>query len=456
MTEQPSIVRYAVEYLTDDVDTVPFPGRPISVSADVDTDLERVVVRLRQRPQPGQTVLVVGAVAPDADAARSVPFATRQVDEIAATFSGQATTLAGDGTVIERIQRIEQTMRTRWQLDSSAPGGGQQLALLERFATETRRGAREQFVTAFVVLVRSLGFDARVATGFVVPPEQLGSLLTITSAHASAWPEVRLEGLGWVAFDPVPPVENSDVDEPPPPPEAQSPAVAQPPIAPPAEPADDIDDEIIDDRAGDDGWRTVRIWLLRVGAVTGISLLPVIVIVGSLLLVKRRRRRRRLQVDDPSMLIRGVWANTTDALVDAGLSIAASWTDDRIAEQAAPHAPAVPHEMRRLAAMSTAVTFGASLVGDDERQQPTGERREAHVTGRDRRDPRPLDASAADPVVVEPSFAETYDPLTGGRVTGCPLGEPVAAQPSASQPPTSSWRSSRFMNLPLALRGSCS
>ena len=111
--------------------------------------------------------------------------------------------------MIERLQRIEQTMRTDWQLDRTAPGGGQQLALLERFATETQRGTGEQFVTAFVLLVRSLGFDARVATGFVLPPEQLANPLTIASTHASVWPEVELEGLGWLAFDPVPPIEDT-------------------------------------------------------------------------------------------------------------------------------------------------------------------------------------------------------------------------------------------------------
>jgi hypothetical protein len=86
--------------------------------------------------------------------------------------------------------------------------------------------------------------------------------------------------------------------------------------------------------------------------------LPFVAAFGSVLVVKWRRRRRRLRVDDPLAIILGVWANTTDALVDAGLSIAPAWTDDRIASQAAPLAPSTPHELRRLASMATAVTFG--------------------------------------------------------------------------------------------------
>jgi hypothetical protein len=56
--------------------------------------------------------------------------------------------------------------------------------------------------------------------------------------------------------------------------------------------------------------------------------------------------------------VRGAWANTTDSLIDAGLSIAPSWTDDTIALHAASVAASMPHEARRLAAMSTAMTFG--------------------------------------------------------------------------------------------------
>ena len=58
------------------------------------------------------------------------------------------------------------------------------------------------------------------------------------------------------------------------------------------------------------------------------------------------------------MRIAGAWANTTDSLVDAGLTIGPAWTNDRIAEESTGVAPTVPHEMRRLAATATAVTFG--------------------------------------------------------------------------------------------------
>lgn len=352
-------VRYDLTLLTDDLDVLPFPGRPLEVDAAVETDLDRVVVRLREAPVPGTVVRAESAVAPTARAATTAAVATRQVDEIAGTFTDRARALAGEGTLFEQLRAIEDEMRTDWALDSSAPGGGQQQALVERFVTDTRRGTREQFVTAFVLLARALGIDARVATGFIIPPDRLETPLTIRSTQATVWPEVRLVGVGWLAFDPVPPNEASNDEEPPPPPEAQSPAAAQPPIAPPVEEGDDIDETELDVDRDAGRWGSVRTWIVRVSTVAGLSALPLVVSVAAILLLKWRRRRRRLRVHQPALRIRGAWANTTDSLVDAGLSIRSSWTDDRIAGSGVPLATATPHEMRRLAAMATAMTFGS-------------------------------------------------------------------------------------------------
>ena len=344
------------EILTDDVDIVPFPGRPIAVDAAIETDVDRVVVRLVDRPEPGTVVRLSSLVAPRSTQAGIV--GSRQVDDIARTFTDRATSLAGDGTIDEQLRAIEQTMRSGWQLDANAPGGGQQRALIERFITDTQRGTREQFVTAFVLLVRSLGVDARVATGFIVAPEETTSPLILASTSAAVWPEVNVEGVGWVAFDPVPESETTADDEMPPPPEAQSPAAAQPPIAPPAEQADDTEVDDGSTESTDGRWSSVRRWLVRGSLATMIGLVPILLVVGSVLGWKWRRRRQRLRAAQPASIVRGAWANATDSLIDAGLVIAPSWTDDAIAEAAVAVAPSLPHEARRLAAMATAMTFG--------------------------------------------------------------------------------------------------
>ena len=367
--ERPPAVAYTLEYRTDDLDLLPFPGPPLSASIDVETDLARVVVRALERPSIGATVDVESEVALTSRSSLIGPVSTRQVDELAQGFSDQAARLAGDGTVLDQLRRIESTLRDDWQLDQAAPGGGQQLALLERFVTDTNRGTREQFVTAFVLMTRSLGFDARIATGFVVPPDSLTSPLELRSSMASVWPEVRLDDVGWVAFDPVPSVTASEDDEPPPQPEAQTPAAAQPPIAPPTDDVDDVDDELVEIDPDASRWDSVRRWVVRTGALATVGVLPFLIAIGTILGIKWNRRRRRRRALDPALRIRGVWANATDSLVDAGMMIGSSWTDDRIAADAVQLAPTVPHEMRRLAAMATQMTFGpttrAAALADD-------------------------------------------------------------------------------------------
>jgi transglutaminase-like putative cysteine protease len=363
-------IEYDVELRTDDLELLPFPGRPLSVSVPVETDLGRVAVRLVSPPRAGLVVAARSEVAPTIADAQGARIATRQVDELAARFTERATNLADGETDVELLRSIEEAMRgPDWQRVDGASGGGLQLALIERFATDTRRGTREQFVTTFVLFARSLGFDARVASGFVLQPEELTSPLTISSRDAAVWPEVRVEGLGWLAFDPVPANETPDADEPRNPPRTQSPAAVQPPIPPPSAEGDveEIVETETDAEAG--RWDAIRGWVVRVGSGVGLGLVPFVVAVGTILLLKWRRRRARVRAADPAARITGAWANATDALVDAGLLIAPSWTDDRIAERAAVLAPGVPHELRRLAAMASAMRFGstrraAGLVDD--------------------------------------------------------------------------------------------
>jgi hypothetical protein len=358
----PPPIQFDVELLSDDIDLVPLPGQPLSVdtgsSKGVETDLDRTVVRLSEPPESGLTIRASAEVAPGSAASRLGTVATRQIDEIARGFTQTATEMAGNGTVLEKLHTIESTMHDDWQLDQGASGSGQQLALIQRFVETTNRGTEEQFVTAFVLLARSLGVDARVATGFVVPPDALSSPLNLWSTYARVWPEVKLVGQGWLAFDPKPAQETSDEALPPPPPAAQSPAAVQPPIAPPADHATEEPAVTPAEQPGTDNWETVRTWLERGTVGAGLAVLPFLLAVGGIVGMKWARRRRRLRANDPARRITGAWANATDSLVDAGLTIGPAWTNDRIAEQSTLVVPAAPHEMRRLAATATAITFG--------------------------------------------------------------------------------------------------
>jgi protein-glutamine gamma-glutamyltransferase len=76
------------------------------------------------------------------------------------------------------------------------------------------RGYCVHFAHAAVYLLRSQGIAARVALGYAVQTTKRsgGSSLLIMSDRAHAWPEIHLDGIGWVTFDVYP--ERTDVSPP--------------------------------------------------------------------------------------------------------------------------------------------------------------------------------------------------------------------------------------------------
>ncbi|MBW2731892.1 MAG: hypothetical protein JRH20_05825 [Deltaproteobacteria bacterium] len=78
------------------------------------------------------------------------------------------------------------------------------------------RGYCVHFAHAAVYLFRSQGIAARVALGYAVQLHKRagGSSILIMGDRAHAWPEIFLEGVGWVTFDVYP--ERTDMPPPPP------------------------------------------------------------------------------------------------------------------------------------------------------------------------------------------------------------------------------------------------
>jgi hypothetical protein len=349
---------FDLAFLDDDLALVPFPSTPITIDAPVETDNDRTVVRLSQRIGPDDTIAVSsGPITTSADASGAL--ATRPIDESVSSLTEFAETLAGDGTVLDQLRQIESTMRNDWVLASNAPGAGLQRALLERFIRDTQRGTAEQFSTAYVLLARSLGVDARVATGFVSASPATGSTLTLVSTDAAVWPEVGFLDGRWIAFDPVPRNEASDETPPPEEPAVQTPAAAQPPIAPPPELTTDApDDNEADNNASTTGASLFVRWAQDAGVALAATVLPLLALAAIILLAKFRRRRRRIRSGTPAQRIVGAWAVATDRLVDAGLTITPSSTNEDISTAGAPLAANAKHELAQLATLSSAVIFG--------------------------------------------------------------------------------------------------
>jgi transglutaminase-like putative cysteine protease len=175
-----------------------------------------------------------------------------------------------------------------------------------------QRGTSEQFATAFATLGRLLGLPTRVVVGFTTPAG--GG--TITGKDALAWPEVLFEGVGWVAFNPIPQpntppraLEDEFLPKPPPPttpPPSQTPppvvsytgpppttsVVARPGSGPPV--------------------------AMVAGATGGGLFTLLLVFLLAVIVLRARQTRRRLRSGSPPRQVLGAWDEVLDALALAG------------------------------------------------------------------------------------------------------------------------------------------
>lgn len=115
---------------------------------------------------------------------------------------------------------------------------------VDYFLFELQRGYCDYYASAMVVMARSVGLPARLATGFLAQRPDEAGVQHVYQINAHAWAELYFAGYGWVAFEPTaafsttlatdtaPPAGDGEVG-----PEEASPMMLPPP--PPATPTDD-------------------------------------------------------------------------------------------------------------------------------------------------------------------------------------------------------------------------
>jgi transglutaminase-like putative cysteine protease len=235
--------------------------------------------------------------------------------------------VAGRGTPYQRAKALQDFFRSaRFTYDLRVPAGHNEPAL-ERFLFVTRRGYCEQFAGAYGVLARLVGLPTRVAVGFTTGELGRDGLYHVRDLNAHAWPEVFLDGFGWVAFEPTPgrgapgaedytgqPESQASVTNPstattlgttpttePQPQEDQgttptsAPATAPPPQQPQTNPAA----------------HHSRKWLYLGGSAV---LLIALVLAGIPTAKRMRRARRRRAATDPASRVLVAWEEAADAL----------------------------------------------------------------------------------------------------------------------------------------------
>lgn len=89
--------------------------------------------------------------------------------------------------------------------------------VIDYFLYENQQGYCMHFASAAVMMFRVNGIPARYAEGYVVSPgsfarDEAGAFVSdVHDYQAHAWPEIYIEGAGWVPFEVTPAYENDEV-----------------------------------------------------------------------------------------------------------------------------------------------------------------------------------------------------------------------------------------------------
>jgi hypothetical protein len=344
-----------VEAARDDTSVWPVPGRLLRSTSPVEAGRERRVISIIGDQRPAETVFTVEPLA-TFDPEASVSLRTVQPTDLESSYEQLARQYAPDGTVPEQVAALAKTMHDSFTLNHDVAGGVQQ-NVIDTFLKSRKVGTEEQFLTGFVLLARSIGVDARIATGYKLDSTAKDAVLR--SNQAAAWPEVRV-GDGWELVDGVIPEATSQN-----PPEAPTAQSDTPPAAPPVEPpkteqADPNEPvEAPETATSSTGWSAVRVWALRGGVFTGLLLWPLLVF-AVVVSWKKLRRRKGLKATDPARRVKTAWTLATDALVDAGASLQTSHTNAELVEAGVKTQPSAGPPLGRLQRHADAVTFATA------------------------------------------------------------------------------------------------
>lgn len=265
-----------------------------------------------------------------------------------------------------KAQALEVFLRSDRFSYSTAPtaGVGDGLATIDDFLFRSREGYCEQFAGAMAIMAREVGIPSRMAVGFA-PGTQTDSGWEVTARDLHTWPELWLDGLGWVAFEPTP---------------SRSPSTGAPtdgggttaPSAAPTEtstptpaPAESSPPAPTDEAGTPEGMTVASVlpWVLAAlalaGAVVGTALAP--------RWLRRRRRARRLAgTGDARVDTLAAWDEVRDTAADLRIP----WPDGSPRFAAERFAPRLGGDedaadaLRRLAAASERALFDRSEAFD--------------------------------------------------------------------------------------------
>ncbi|MEO6317990.1 MAG: DUF3488 and transglutaminase-like domain-containing protein [Acidimicrobiales bacterium] len=259
---------------------------------------------------------------------------------------------------------------------------------LEDFLFTNKTGYCEQFAGAFAAMARSIGLPARVAVGFTPGDEDpvAPGFFRVRGEYAHAWPEVYIEGAGWVLFEPTPGRGAPNTEAYTGVPEAQAAASnaggveTVPPTSPTQPIPSDSSNTSLDQRSPDDRLDTgqggggdsaepaaVRLVLrplARALPIVGAIVLGYLILVPLGLLLRRSLRRRRAITDLARIEL--AWLESVEEAAVIGFTERLSDTHVERARRLAAAVPGAGGAAFRLAARLQAGTYSAEGAGADD------------------------------------------------------------------------------------------
>ncbi|GCF93147.1 hypothetical protein NRIC_10380 [Enterococcus florum] len=134
-----------------------------------------------------------------------------RIRDLAESLTANEETMLGKVTAIENHLKNNSDLRYS-KVDTDFPPENQDY--VDHFLFDSQVGYCDNFSTAMVVLLRSVGIPARWTKGFA--PGDAGqvdsdtTVYTVRNQHAHSWVEVYFDSYGWLPFEPTPSFSNPD------------------------------------------------------------------------------------------------------------------------------------------------------------------------------------------------------------------------------------------------------
>jgi transglutaminase-like putative cysteine protease len=223
------------------------------------------------------------------------------------------------------LKRWFTTDRRFWYDESADAPGGHGYYQIQRLL-ESTRGTSEQYASAYAVMARYLGYDARVVMGF--RPRYEHDTYVAAGQDVAAWVEVNFGGLGWISVDPSPrdnpigtrpnvasaPSRSTALDDP----------LKQADQTPrPAPPAITTEEDAVEPEAAGSSMDSA----VPVLATVSVSM---VLLVGATPVAKAIRRVRRRRARSDRLAVVGAWHETLDRLREAGTRVTPAQTTGEV------------------------------------------------------------------------------------------------------------------------------